>query len=208
MKIKTLIVGPIETNCYIAYCPKTKEGVVIDPGDDGEKIIEAINSLNISIKYIINTHGHHDHIKANAQVKNGTQAPILIHVNDAPMLTDPNKNLSFYMGEKASLPKADRELKDGDVIELSSFSFKVLHTPGHTTGGICLYCEAEKKCFTGDTLFKGSVGRTDLPGGNYKTLMTSLQEKLVVLPHDVAIYPGHGPDSSVREEKAVNPFLK
>ncbi|MDK2823139.1 MAG: hydroxyacylglutathione hydrolase [Clostridia bacterium] len=208
MKIKILTVGPIETNCYIVVCPQTKEAVIIDPGDEGGKIVEAISSLDINVKYIINTHGHHDHIQANKEVKEATNAQILIHASDAQMLTNPLKNLSHYLGLKTTEPAADRQLQDGDSIEFGNIVFKVLHTPGHTPGCICLYNEAEKICFTGDTLFNGSVGRTDLPGGNYKTLMNSLREKLVNLPNDVVIYPGHGPKSTIREEKAINPFLK
>jgi len=208
MKIKTLIVGPIETNCYLVYCSETKEGAVIDPGDEAEKIINSIDNLGISIKYIINTHGHHDHIKANKQVKNVTGAEILIHASDASMLTDPSKNLSHYMGQNITNLAADRELSDGDLIKFGNITLKVLHTPGHTPGCISLLSTTEKICFTGDTLFNGSVGRTDLPGGNYKTLINSLKEKLVRLSNEVKIYPGHGPSSSIGEEKAINPFLK
>ncbi|KJS20327.1 MAG: beta-lactamase [Clostridiaceae bacterium BRH_c20a] len=208
MKIKTLIVGPIETNCYIAYCPDTKEGVVIDPGDEGAKLVEAITNLGIRIKYIINTHGHHDHIKANKEVKETTGAEILIHTSDAAMLTDPSRNLSHYLGEKTTEPKADKELTDGDIISFGNITLKVLHTPGHTPGCICLLNTTKKICFTGDTLFNGSVGRTDLPGGNYKTLTNSLKDKLINLSNEVKIYPGHGPSSTIGEEKAINPFLK
>jgi len=208
MKIRTLIVGPIETNCYIVYCPRTKEGVVIDPGDEGEKIVDAINNLGIKIKYVINTHGHHDHIKANKDVKQATGAEILIHASDATMLTDSSKNLSHYMGEIVSELAADKELNDGDVINFGTISLKVLHTPGHTPGCISLLSTTEKICFTGDTLFNGSVGRTDLPGGNYKTLMNSLRGKLINLSNEVTIYPGHGPHSTIGEEKAINPYFK
>ncbi|NLT94779.1 MAG: MBL fold metallo-hydrolase [Clostridia bacterium] len=208
MKIKTLIVGPIETNCYIAYCPETKEGVVIDPGAEGDRIVNTVDDLGVKVKYIINTHGHHDHIKANKKVKEATGAQILIHSGDAPMLTDANKNLSCFTGETTQEPAADKELKDGDVITFGNVSLKVLHTPGHTPGCISLLCDTEKICFTGDTLFNGSVGRTDLPGGNYKTLMNSLKEKLINLSNEVRIYPGHGPYSTIGEEKQINPYLK
>ncbi|MGI6225128.1 MAG: MBL fold metallo-hydrolase [Peptococcales bacterium] len=208
MKIKTIIVGPIETNCYLAYCGETKEGIVIDPGDEGEKIVNAIKELGIKIKYIVNTHGHHDHIKANEILKKFTNAPILIHAADAQMLTDANKNLSHFTGERTAELPADQELNDGDTIEFGNICLKVLHTPGHTLGGICLLCTTEKKCFTGDTLFNGTVGRTDLPGGNYKTLMNSLKSKLINLPNEVKIYPGHGPHSTIGEEKAINPYFK
>jgi glyoxylase-like metal-dependent hydrolase (beta-lactamase superfamily II) len=208
MKIKTLIVGPIETNCYLVYCTLTKEGVVIDPGDEGEKIINAINDLGIRIKYIINTHGHYDHIKANKKVKDATGAKILIHVYDAPMLIDPEKNLSYFMKEKAEGIMADQELNDGDIISFGNIDLKVLHTPGHTPGCISLLCSKEKICFTGDTLFYGSVGRTDLPGGNYKTLVNSLKEKMINLSNEIRIYPGHGPYSTIGEEKRINPYLK
>lgn len=200
--------GPIETNCYLVYCSKTKEGIVIDPGDEGGKINNLIKDLGVKIKYIINTHGHHDHIKANKDVKELTGAPILIHTNDAAMLTDSSKNLSHYMGEKTIEPAADRELNDGDIISFGTFSLQVLHTPGHTPGCISLLCTTKKICFTGDTLFNGSVGRTDLPGGNYKTLLQSLRNKLINLSNEVIIYPGHGPHSTIGEEKAINPYFK
>lgn len=208
MKIKTLIVGPIETNCYIAYCPETKEGVVIDPGDEGDRIVNTIDQLGIKVNYIINTHGHHDHIKGNKKVKDATGAKVLIHTNDAPMLVDPTKNLSHFTGEKTHEPGADKELSDGDIISFGNISLKVLHTPGHTPGCISLLCTTENICFTGDTLFYGSVGRTDLPGGDYKTLMNSLKDKLVNLSNEVRVYPGHGPYSTIGDEKKINPYLK
>lgn len=208
MKIKVLTVGPIETNCYIVSCPKTKEAVVIDPGDEGERILEFIKDEQLNVKFIINTHGHHDHIGANKDIKDATKAQLLVHEKDGDMLIDPNKNLSKYMGINTVEPGADQKLQDGDTVTFGDLSFKVIHTPGHTPGGICLFSKDNKICFTGDTLFNGSVGRTDLPGGSYATLMKSIRERLVTLSNEVAIYPGHGPKSTIGDEKAINPFLK
>jgi len=208
MKIQMLTVGSLGANCYLVSCPKTKEAVVIDPGDEGKRILKTINDAGLKVKYIINTHGHHDHIGANREVKEGTQAELLIHAEDADMLANPNINLSTYLGTNYIKPTADRQLQDGDIIEFGDVSLQVIHTPGHSSGGICLYSKADKVCFTGDTLFNGSVGRTDLPRGNYTILMKSLREKLINLPDKVTIYPGHGPKSTIGEEKLINPFLQ
>lgn len=208
MIIKVLSVGALETNCYLVWCPNTKEAIVIDPGDEGERILEVIREMEIKIKYIVNTHGHHDHIGANKELKEATGAPIVIHSQDAKMLTDPVHNLSKFLGSTTKEPAADQLVEDGDVISFGQINLKVLHTPGHTPGGMCLYSQEEKVCFTGDTIFNGSVGRTDLPGGSYATLIKSIYDKLLTLPSDVTIYPGHGPKSTISEEKAINPFLK
>lgn len=208
MNIEVLPVGGLEANCYILSCPKTKEGVVIDPGDEGERILSTIKDLDINIKYVINTHGHYDHTGCNDEMKDHFHCDLLIHEDDQEMLMDPKLNLSHYLGENKSGPKADILLKDNDIIKFGDISLKVIHTPGHTRGGITLYSEAEKVCFTGDTLFFGSVGRTDLPGGDYDTLINSIKSKLLVLPDDVKAYPGHGVETSIGKEKKINSYLK
>ncbi|NMA02421.1 MAG: MBL fold metallo-hydrolase [Clostridia bacterium] len=208
MQIIGLPVGMIEGNCYLVSCAKTKEAMVIDPGAEGTRILEIIAKNNINVKYIVNTHGHHDHIGAVKEVKEGTGALILIHSEDAHMLENPTKNLSTFMGRDSKQPKADKLLKDGDSIQIGELNFQVIHTPGHTLGGISLYNKEKKACFTGDTLFLGSIGRTDLPGGSYPTIIKSIKEKLLTLPDDVVVYPGHGPATTIAQEKRINPFLR
>lgn len=205
MEILVLPVGPIETNCYIVF-DESKEALIIDPGAEAGRIFREIEKYGLKVKYIVNTHGHGDHIGANQKLKELTGASILIHELDGPMLTDGAKNLSIYMGKNISLPAADRLLKDGDFFEVGKMHFSVLHTPGHTRGGICLL--AGDVCFSGDTLFDGSIGRTDLPGGSYSELINSVKTKLFTLDDKIVVYPGHGPDTTIGREKAYNPFFR
>jgi glyoxylase-like metal-dependent hydrolase (beta-lactamase superfamily II) len=179
---------------------------VIDPGDDAHKIIAAINDAKLEVVAIINTHGHFDHVMANSKIKEATQAPIWIHSEDAAMLTSGSLNLSSYMGAGLKCGEADRELKDGDVLTAGNFSLKVLHTPGHTAGGISLL--GENDVFVGDTLFAESIGRTDFPGGSYSQLINSIQTKLMVLDDAVKAYPGHGPATTIGWERRRNPFIQ
>lgn len=206
MFLKTLEVGPLGTNCYLLGCEETKEGAVIDPGAEGERILAAAREAGIKIAYIINTHGHIDHIGANGIIKESTGAPVLIHKDDAPYLTEPGRNLSLFMGSRDKSPEADCFLEEGDTINIGrTITLTVIHTPGHTPGGICL--KGEGFIFTGDTLFAGSIGRTDLPGGSYNQLINAIKEKLFVLDDDLKIYPGHGPSSTIGAERVDNPFF-
>ncbi|WP_258359942.1 MBL fold metallo-hydrolase [Moorella sulfitireducens (nom. illeg.)] len=206
MFLKTLVVGPIGTNCYLIGCQETKEGAIIDPGAEGQRILAAAGEAGLKIRYIINTHGHIDHIGANGVIKNATGASILIHSDDAPFLIDPGRNLSVLMGSRERGPGADRLLQEGDTITIGrTITLTVLHTPGHTPGGICL--QGEGLIFTGDTLFAGSIGRTDFPGGSFNQLINSIKEKLFVLDDDLKIYPGHGPASTIGAERVDNPFF-
>src|SRR5665648_932347 len=195
MFLKRLVVGLLETNCYLISCEKTKEAAVIDPG--GEEAVDLILNIlqknNFNLKYIINTHGHIDHIIGNNLLKVKTEALLLIHRLDADMLIDGNKNISSFMGKETCSPYADKLLEEGDEISLGTLKLKFIHTPGHTPGGISLV--VNNIVFTGDTLFAGGIGRTDLPGGSYQDLQKSIKEKLLVLSDDKIIYPGHGPDS-------------
>jgi len=208
MFLKRLVVGALETNCYLIGCEKTKEAAVIDPG--GEEAVDLILNLlqknNFNLKYIINSHGHIDHIIGNNLLKAKTEALLLIHRLDADMLVDGNKNISSFMGKEICSPHADKLLEEGDEISLGSLRLKLIHTPGHTPGGISLV--VNNIVFTGDTLFAGGIGRTDLPGGSYQDLKKSIKEKLLVLSDDKIIYPGHGPDSTIGEERRTNLYLK
>ncbi len=203
MEIKTLIVGPIQENCYIASDPQSQEAVVIDPGDEADLIIEYIQEKKLHVKYILLTHGHHDHIGAVAEVKAATNALVAIYADDQMMLTDAGKNLGDII-----LSPADMVLHNNDVISFGSYHLRVIYTPGHTQGGCCYYEASEKVCFTGDTLFKGTVGRTDLYGGDYGAILVSVRERLAIVSDDCAIYPGHGPSSTMAYERRVNPYVR
>ena len=201
MIIKNIVVGPNEANCYILGCGRTKEAAVIDPGSEGARITDAIKQSGLSPKFIINTHGHADHIAANRDLG----LPVMIHRLDSECLKNPYKNLSVFFSFWVTSPKAERLLEDGDEIEVGGLILKVIHTPGHTPGSICL--KTGPVVFTGDTLFAGGIGRTDLPKSSEKDLFDSIKNKLLVLGDDVAIYPGHGPASTIGREKKTNPFL-
>ncbi|MBP2649369.1 MAG: putative metallo-hydrolase [Firmicutes bacterium] len=206
MKIIDLEVGFIGTNCYIIFDEDSKEAAVIDPGGSVADILAVINSEKLNVKYIINTHGHADHITANSPVKEATGALILIHKDDADMLINPKSNLSAMMGGTGVKGgPADHVLNDGDVIKIGTENFTVLHTPGHTPGGICLL--SGDILFSGDTLFAMSVGRSDFPGGSHDQLITSIQEKLMPLDDSVKVFPGHGAATTIGDERKLNPFI-
>jgi hydroxyacylglutathione hydrolase len=205
MVLEILSVGELQTNCYILGDEGTQQGVVIDPGGDFEIIEAHLKKLKLKAKYIILTHGHVDHIGALARLKNATGAEILIHSKDSAMLFDPNQNLSIFSGDKIVATKADKLLEEGDVIQCGEIKLEVWHTPGHTPGGISLL--TDKMIFTGDALFCGSIGRTDFPGSSYRELINSIKEKLLSKDDDFIIYPGHGPSSTIGQERKNNPFL-
>ena len=207
MFLLTLPVGALSTNCYILACENTLEAAIIDPGDEPDRILNQINENKLTIKYIINTHGHWDHIGAVESIKNKVGAEILIHKEDNHMLQDEHKNLAGLLGITEPAPKADMLLKEEDTIEVGdSIKLNVLHTPGHTPGSMCLL--SDNCIFTGDTVFTGSVGRTDLPGGSYETIVDSVRNKIKILPDELVVYPGHGPKTTIKAEKENNPFFK
>ena len=206
MKIIQLEVGSLGTNCYITYCENTKKAVIIDPGGDAAKILAAVSREGLLVEAIINTHGHADHVLANVKVQEATGAPIWIHSADADMLGSGSRNLSAFLGGATSCGKADRLLTDGEVLPIGDFSLTVLHTPGHTPGGISLLFD--KTVFVGDTLFAESIGRTDFPGGSYSQLINSIQTKLMTLDDEVKAYPGHGPATTIGWERRQNPFIQ
>jgi len=206
-EILKIVVGPLEVNCYIVFDKNTKEGVVIDPGGDAEEIKAALKDNGVITKYIIDTHGHFDHVGANGLLKDALGCPVAIHQEDEPLLEYAHDQAIMYGLKTPRQPKPDMLLKDGEDISFGRLKMRVIHTPGHTRGGICLYMRAQKVIFTGDTLFAGSVGRTDFEGGSTKALMDSIKRKLLTLGDDVSVFPGHGPDSTIGEEKEVNPFI-
>ena len=205
MQIKTIAVGPMGANCYIVSCDDTKEAVVIDPGGDANRILVYLQDNDLVAKYIINTHGHIDHIAANEEIRKNTEAALLIHTEDGAMLEDPNRNLSAFMGMPIVQKGADRLLNEGDEIGVGNFTLKVLHTPGHTKGGICLVTDGA--VFTGDTLFASSIGRTDFPGGDFDEIINSIKSKLMTLPDDTEVFPGHMGKSTIGKERNYNPFI-
>jgi glyoxylase-like metal-dependent hydrolase (beta-lactamase superfamily II) len=188
-------------------CDETREGVVVDPGGDVERIIQAVSRHDLAIRYIINTHGHFDHVGGNRHAVAAFGASLLIHQADAPMLDRVADVGRMYGIQCENSPPADGFLVEGVEIEFGAFRMKVLHTPGHTPGGCCLYLAQENKVITGDTLFADSIGRTDLPGGSHDQLLESIRSKLFTLPDDVSAYPGHGPETSIGHEKRHNPYF-
>ena len=200
-----LIVGPLQVNCFILADEKTKEAIVVDPGDDAQDILKVIKDKGLRVRYIVNTHAHFDHVGANKAVKDATGAELLLHEADAPVLAAVAiQSRSFGMSPVSS-PPPDRLLKHGDSIVAGEVSLKVLHTPGHTPGGISLL--EQGFVFTGDALFAGSIGRTDFPGGDLRTLIRSIKTNLMTLPDDTKVFSGHGPASTIGDERAENPFL-
>lgn len=202
-----LVVGPLEVNCFILGCEETREGVVVDAGGDATHIIEAVERYGLSIGQIINTHGHFDHVGANRAVVERFGARLLIHEADATLLDRAAEVARSYGVQGESSPQPNTFLADGMEISFGNCRMQVLHTPGHTPGGCCLYLEAEKKIITGDTLFADSIGRTDLPGGSHEQLLQSIRTKLFTLPDDVRAYPGHGPETTIGHEKHNNPYF-
>jgi hydroxyacylglutathione hydrolase len=203
--IKMLMVGPIMTNCYVVGCDETKKGVVIDPGDEADRILGVVKENGLTIEHIINTHGHFDHVGGNNRLKAVTGADIMIHKLDAPRLSEVGASAAAWGMRVEDSPPADRLLDDGDKISFGNIEFTVIYTPGHTEGGISLY--ADGNVFVGDTLFAGSVGRTDFPGGNFDVLKKSIQGRLFELADDTHVWPGHNNETSIGLEKVSNPFV-
>ncbi|MEA3465436.1 MAG: MBL fold metallo-hydrolase [Thermodesulfobacteriota bacterium] len=205
MIIRTLPVGPLQVNCYLIGCPRTKKALIIDPGDEGEYIMSALEQEGLDLQTVVNTHGHFDHVGANSYVIEKTGVELCMHSDDLPLLKVAAKYAGSYGLPAVESPQPKRLLKNGDLIEVGDLSFEVIHTPGHSPGGICLYGEGH--LFSGDTLFAGSIGRTDLPGGDLEQLLDYLRSQLMVLPDATVVHPGHGPESTIGREKSVNPFV-
>jgi hydroxyacylglutathione hydrolase len=208
MIIEPVESGPFFTVGYLVGDEKSGKAIVVDaPKDSAPRFLGAATRLNLTIELLVNTHGHWDHIADNSALQLQTMAPIAIHRLDEPRIENPIP-VFFRLPFEIPPTKAGRYLESGDVVEVGNLKFKVLFTPGHTEGGICLYEPNEKILFSGDTLFAGSVGRVDLPGGDWDTLINSIREKLLTLEDDVTVYPGHGPPTTIGLERKRNPFLQ
>jgi glyoxylase-like metal-dependent hydrolase (beta-lactamase superfamily II) len=207
MKLETLVVGPFDVNCYLYWDPKSRDGVIIDPGDEAEGIIQRVDKIGFQPRAILLTHGHGDHIAAVADVKARFNLPLVVGRGDEPLLVNPSKNVSELVGHPIVAPEADQVVSDEQALELGTLSLKVLATPGHTPGGVCYLDIPNNLVFTGDTLFWGSVGRTDLPGGSFPVLLRSIRSKLLKLPDAIRCYPGHGSETTIGAERVSNPFL-
>ncbi len=203
--IDILELGPFFVNCYIVGDAESGEGMIIDPSWEPDRIIAHVSKHGLNIDKIVITHGHADHIGALDDIRGHFKAPVLIGEKDALMLTEPRANLSGMTGGQIITGPAEEFIKEGDTISVGRFNFKVLETPGHSPGSISLY--GHGVAFTGDALFLGSIGRTDFPGCSHATLIDSIKTKLLTLPDDTIIYSGHGPDSTIGQEREFNPFL-
>ena len=205
LTIQSFAVMPFDENCYVVS-DDTGEGVVIDPGGMAKEILSYIREAKIDLKAVLNTHGHCDHIGANDAIRDATEAPLYIHKEDGAMISDIRLNLSAFMGFKVISRPAEHLLSEGDKISFGNSELEVIHTPGHTKGGVCFV--GDGVAFTGDTLFAGSIGRSDFPGGSEVELIGNIKKKLLALPDETKVYSGHGPSSEIGWERKCNPYLQ
>jgi len=212
ISIRRLIVSPILSNCFLVYEEKSARGIIIDPGDEGLKILKLIKELGLSIQYILNTHGHIDHIGANEFMRRQTSALIGIHRYDAPLLESAELSGASFLGMPFVSHKPDFMIREQKEIDCGSFKLEVIHTPGHSEGSCCFFIpdlgKGNPALFTGDTLFMDSVGRTDLPGGDSKALNRSLASLVHTIPGAAKVFPGHGSLTTLKREKECNPYLR
>jgi hydroxyacylglutathione hydrolase len=205
--ILKLEVGDLSTNCYVVGCPETHKGAVIDPGGHSRRILAAVRESGLRILYILNTHCHFDHIGANEELVEATGAALALHPLEIPILQARGGAGWFGLPGDASPPPAI-ELEGGQELQIGKLTLRVLHTPGHSPGGVTFYSAEAAAAFDGDLLFAGGVGRTDLPGGDWETLLRSIHEVLFALPDETTVYPGHGPQTTVGQEKRSNPYVR
>ena len=204
-KVETLAVGPLQANCHILYDQQTGEAMVIDPGDEGPRIVDHVNKMGLKPLMILNTHGHVDHIGANGWLKEHWGIPLAIHQGEAELLCNATANMSSYLGVEITSPPADILFKDGDAFPIGSDQLCVLDVSGHSPAGSAFHIQ--KLVFTGDALFKQGVGRTDFPGGSHEKLIRNIRKNLLSLSDDTVVCPGHGPKTTIGDEKYNNPYL-
>ena len=207
MTVKQFLAGPIGTNCYLLINEKTKEAVIVDPASCPDYMMNYIKTEELKLKAVLLTHAHFDHIMGIDDVLNKYgKMPVYVHEADKPMLEDPQQNMTMSCGVPYASTGA-QAVQEGQVLSLIGYEIKVLHTPGHTPGGCCYYIASEHVLISGDTLFQQSIGRTDFPGGSMSDLVRAVKEKLMILPEDTVVYPGHMGTTTIADEKRMNPFL-
>lgn len=205
--VRNAVVGPFAANCYLAVCTRSGYAALVDPGGDGARVLDLREPEGFRVSRIFCTHGHIDHAAGAEQVQKATGAPLQIHAADEPWLGALAKQAEMFGLEPADPPRVDHRHEDGETFGVGECEAVVLHTPGHTPGSCCLWFPKARILFTGDTLFSGSIGRTDLPGGDLETILRSIREKLFPLGDDVRFYPGHGPGGTIGDERRSNPFV-
>ncbi|MBZ5533140.1 MAG: MBL fold metallo-hydrolase [Acidobacteriia bacterium] len=205
---KVFPVGPLQCNCSVIGDEQTREAMVIDPGDQIDDILDILRQENLTLKQIVITHAHIDHVGGAMKLKAATGAPILMNQNDQALLKMLDVQASWVGMRPPGAVKVDETVGEGSVLKIGNISGSVIHTPGHTEGSICLYLPQEKTLIAGDTLFAGSIGRTDLPGGSFEKIMKSIHGQVLALPDDTIVVPGHGPMTTIGEERESNPFLQ
>ncbi len=203
---KIIAVGPFQCNCSILACERTQEAIVIDPGDEGSKILAFIHEKKLKVRYILHTHAHLDHIGASSELHADLQAPLALHQLDNPLYENLPAQGRYFGFEYSAPTPIHQFISDNETLRFGDQELQILHTPGHSPGGVCF--KIEKKLFSGDSLFRDSIGRTDLWGADFKTLIRSIKERLFVMDEETLVHPGHGLNTSIGHEKAHNPFLR
>jgi hydroxyacylglutathione hydrolase len=208
MRIEAVPVGPLQTNCYLVACSETLAAVIIDPGWSGEELSELVAENGFDLKALVLTHAHFDHVAGAAALKRLTGVPLLAHADSRPALLNNHHHASLWGFRVEPAPQLDGELVEGQIVQVGNLALEVLYTPGHASGHVCFHEPTAKVLFDGDVLFRGGIGRFDLPGGEYNLLMQSIEEQLLTLPDDTAVYPGHGPPTTIGDERHWNPYLR
>jgi hydroxyacylglutathione hydrolase len=204
--VKGIVVGVFQENCWVIGSRRTGEGIVVDPGDEADRILDLAKDMGVNVKLIINTHAHLDHILAVPAVQRATGARFLLHPGDNEIARGASVSAAQWLRREVEpVPDADLPLADGDAVEVDGLALRVIHTPGHTPGSVCFYTDG--MLFSGDTLFRGSIGRTDLPGGDYSQIMSSIISRLLTLPDETIVLPGHMMETRIEHERKTNPFV-